>query len=519
MYYGNEISHTPSFRRLGARCRWAAQALDNQHRLGQNMQGAVPSGDRFMPNADLRPPVSPWGNRITWGLIVVFGLLFLGLTTYRIRARDLHEENAEKVAELSAALPKTVPKPGQSADWPQWRGPNRDGASPETGLLAAWPDAGPKELWRQAAGPGYSSVVVAQGRAVTMVQDGDEEAVVCWDAATGAEQWRFKYPAHFRHRQFGDGPRSTPSIAGDRLYTVGGTGVMHCLKLFPATATGEAAWRRDLITDQGGPQLEWGISCSPLVERGLVYVLRGGGGTGSIHRTPSNALAALRTDSGDFVWEAFDDRAGYSSPVAADLAGQRQIILLTAERLMGVLPADGTLLWEFPWPDGPAHTPSSIITPVVLHRDIGDYVFIAGGYDKGCALIKIERDGDGFAARPVYRNLNMRSVFSSPVVNGDFLYGFDDINLACLDVRTGKRKWKEHGFGKGSVLLADGHLIMLGDDGTLAMAAADPSGYQEEGRFQHSDQRASWTVPTLAGGRLYVRDFAHVVCYDLKKSP
>ena len=465
-----------------------------------------------MAVSELRPQTvvrSRRGDYLIWGVIIVLGLLFAGLTAYRIRARDLDEASADKLRELSAAAAKTPAAAQTGMDWPQWRGPNRDGVSTETGLLESWPEQGLNVLWSQPSGDGYSSVVVANGRVVTMVQDGKDEAVVSWDAATGKELWRYKYPAHFRHRQFGDGPRSTPAIADDHVYTVGGTGIMHCLKLTTDRTNGEMVWRKDLRAEFGAPQLDWGISFSPLVEKERVYIMPGG--------PNGKSLAALDCKTGAVVWQNLDDDASYSSPVAADLVGRRQIVFLTAERLLSVAPDSGMLLWEFPWPAGPAHTPSSITTPLVIHRDIGDYVFVSSGYDKGSALIKIEADGTGFRASQVYKNLNLRTVFSSCVCRDDFIYGFDDVNLVCLDLRSGKKKWKEYGFGRGSLALADGHLIILSDQGTLALAAADPQEYREVSRFQHSDQRSTWTVPVIADGRLYVRDWTRVVCYELKK--
>jgi outer membrane protein assembly factor BamB len=450
-----------------------------------------------------------WVDGLAWLAIIVCVTLFAGLTYYRVRSGDLNEIDAERVHELTSAtrIPaETVPV--ATSDWPQWRGPQRNGISPETDLLTAWPDDGPKVRWRQPTGDGYSGVVVAQGRAVTMVQDGEDEAVVCWDAASGKELWRFRYPAHFRHRQFGDGPRSTPAIADGQVYTVGGTGVMHCLKLIPASTAGEALWRKDLLPEFGAPPLEWGIAFSPLVENGLVYVMPGG--------PAGNALVALDCATGNIAWNRFDDKASYSSPITADLAGGRQLVVLLEGRLVGVGPDSGKLLWEYPWSSGPAHTPSSIVTPLVIQRTSGDYVFLTSGYDKGCALLKIEPDASGCKATQVYRNLNLRAVFSSPVCVGDYVYGFDDVNLVCLDVRNGKRHWKEFGFDKGSLIAADGRLIVLGAEGTLAVVAAEPAAYREIARFTHAEERC-WTAPSLADGKLYVRNRKRVVCYDLKR--
>jgi len=230
-------------------------------------------------------------------------------------------------------------------------------------------------------------------------------------------------------------------------------------------------------------------------------------------------VAALDSNTGAVVWKNLDDAPSYSSPVAADLASERQLVYLTSDRLVSLRPDTGVLLWEFPWPAGPVHTPSSIATPLIIHLDVGDYVFISSGYDKGCALIKIAAHASGLHPEPVYKNRSLRTVFSSCVRQGEFLYGFDDTNLVCVELRTGKTRWKERGFGKGSVTLADGHLILLGDEGTLALAAADPEKYREVARFQHSEQPSSWTVPVFVGGRLFVRDKKRLVCYDVKKLP
>jgi outer membrane protein assembly factor BamB len=452
------------------------------------------------------------GNALVWGIIVALGLSFAGLAAYRIIARDLNVVNQEKLQELIDARAKPEPPRPKGEGWPQWRGPNRDGVSTETGLLTAWPEDGPKVLWSKPVGEGYSSVVVANGYAFTMLQDGDNEAVVCWEAETGQERWRFKYPARFRN-QYGNGPRSTPAIAGDYIYTVGGTGMMHCLKAFTTNPTGEAVWRKDLLAEFAGRSLEWGVAFSPLVDAGLVYVMPGG--------PDGQALAALDKDTGAVVWKSLDDRPSYSSPVAANLAGRRQVVFLTGERLVGVAADTGRLLWESPWDAGLSHAPTNIATPLVIHLDVGDYVFISSGYGRGCALFKIEADGDVCRVSQVYRNNNIGTIFSSCVRQGDYLYGFDEMTPKCLDVRSGAVQWqqKKTGFGKGSMTLADGHLIILGDRGTLAVAVADAHKYREVARFEHSDQPSSWTVPVFTGGRLYVRDKSRLVCYDVRKSP
>ena len=453
------------------------------------------------------------GNILVWSLIVVLSLLFAALTVYQVLGRDRSVVNEARVKELAKA--STPPAhAGGSLDWPQWRGPNRDGVSTETGLLAEWPEDGLRVLWSQKTGVGYSSVTVANGCACTMVQDGDGEAIVCWDAETGVERGRFTYDAKFSH-PYGGGPRSTPSLDENRIYAVGATGIMTCLEWSDWRSKQrrglDAVWTKDLKEEFGSRPLEWGVAFSPLIEKDLVFVMPGG--------PDGQSLAALNKETGDVVWKAFDDLPSYSSPVAADLAGTRQILFLTEQRLIGVEPATGRLLWDFPWGPTGTHAPTNITTPLVIHTDVGDYVFISSGYDKGCALIKIEKDGDRFRTAQVYHNRNLTSTFATSVRWGDYLYGFDDVFLTCLDWRTGKRQWKERGFGKGSVTIADGRLIILSDDGELALAETNPDEYQEISRFRHSKQPSSWSVPVVANGRLYVRDLSRMVCYDLKKSP
>jgi outer membrane protein assembly factor BamB len=457
------------------------------------------------------PPASRgWGTVAVWVLIVVCVLVFSGLTVYHLRARNRSTIDPELEKELVEAI-QEPPYPGP--DWPQWRGPNRDGVSRETGLLDEWPDDGPTELWSKPTGKGYSGVVVARGRVFTMVQDGEDEAVVCWDAQTGQERWRFKYPAHLRHA-YGDGPRSTPAIDGEHIYTVGGSGIMHCLKAFTENPAGERVWRKDLMDEFTAKPPEWGVAFSPLVEKGLVYVMPGGPG--------GHSLAALDKDSGAIVWEAFDDLPSYSSPVAADLAGKRQVIFLTESRLVGVVPETGTLLWEVPWgPSAATHAPTNITTPLVTRIGKADTVFVSSGYNKGCALFKIEASGDGFRARQVYHNRNLCTIFCNAVRHGEYIYGLDDTRLKCLELRTGTEQWaaKKTRFGKGSIALADGRLIILSDNGNLTLAAADPRGYEPKSELERSPQPSSWTVPVVSGGRLYVRDIKRLVCYDLKKAP
>jgi outer membrane protein assembly factor BamB len=381
-------------------------------------------------------------------------------------------------------------------DWPQWRGPNRDGLSRETGLLTSWPEEGPKQLWEAKAGAGFSNLAVAGGRAYCLLQDGQDEAAVCWNAETGKELWRFPYPCDYRNGQ-GNGPRSTPTVDGDRVYTVGATGILHCLK----TADGGKIWHHDLTSEFLAIIPTWGVSFSPLIEGNLLLTNPGG--------PNGNSIVAFNKLTGDVIWKSLDDPPAYSSPVAATTDGKRQILVFTANGPVSVAPEDGALLWRYPWE---TRFSANIATPIVVSH----YVFISSNYDKGCALLDVSASADGsWQARPVYEHNRMRNHFSTSVYYQEHLYGFDDATLVCMNFRTGKVLWKEKDFKKGSLLIADGKLIILGESGTLALAEATPAAYKKLSSFRFSRGKC-WTVPVLSNGRLYVRDEEKIVCYDLR---
>ncbi|MBI1900458.1 MAG: PQQ-binding-like beta-propeller repeat protein [Planctomycetes bacterium] len=382
------------------------------------------------------------------------------------------------------------------AGWPQWRGLNRDGVSPETGLLTKWPEQGPAVLWRAASGLGYSGLAVAGGRLYTLLQEGDNEAVICLNAETGNELWRLRYAAKFVSDQ-GSGPRSTPTVEGNRVYTVGATGILHCLD----AATGELIWRRDLIQELDGRVPEWGVSFSPLVDGDSVFTHPGG--------SAGNSLAAFDKYTGALRWKSLDDRPGYASPILTTAAGVRQVLFFTAEALVSVEPASGRLYWRYPWT---TMMDCNIATPITT----GEYVFTSSGYGRGCALLKLVPRGAGaLGVEAVYEHARLRNHFSTSVLYEGHLYGFDETRLICMELLTGKVKWQARGFRKGSLLAADGHLIILGENGKLALADATPAGYRERASFRVSHYRC-WTVPTLAGGKLYVRDEEQIACLDLR---
>jgi outer membrane protein assembly factor BamB len=353
---------------------------------------------------------------------------------------------------------------------------------------------------------------VSRGQAITLFLNKDQtaEVVICWDAETGKELWRREYDCAYLN-SFGNGPRSTPTVDGDYVYTVGGTGIFHCLE----RATGKVVWKHELLKEFDASNIRWGVSFSPLIEGDLVLTNPGG--------RHGNSLAAFDKLTGDLRWQSLDDLAGYSSPIAITAGGVRQVVFFTGEAAVGVSPSDGALLWRKAWKtsnDVNAATP--IFFQAKSGPDVRNYLFISSGYGKGCALLNLVKRGDSFVAQSVYENNQMCNHFSSSVRYKDHFYGFNDNLLTCMDVRTGEVRWarkdsRGNEFVKGSLILADGKLLILGETGRLALAEATPEEYKEVARMKIFEGQRKWAPPVLAHGKLYLRDETEVKCLDLRE--
>jgi outer membrane protein assembly factor BamB len=445
------------------------------------------------------------GRVLLWvsaGLMVIFlGLVAFQKFVHRLR----FSHDADLVRELASAELEESSAGLDPKAWPQWRGPRRDGVTTAADLLAEWPANGPRQLWRIEGGDGYSSFAAANGALYGMLAQTDgKEAVVCWDARTGKERWRRAYEPGASY-DYG-GPRATPTIDGQRLYAASSSGLLMCLDI----AGGKVKWERDLRQELGAVAPRWGFAFSPLVEGGRVFATPGG--------RNGRCLAAFDKESGKLLWATQDDPAGYSSPVAMTPGGIRQIVFFTGKRLLGVTPEEGKLLWEFPWD---TQFEVNAATPEVIRARLGaeelNYVFISSGYGKGCALVKIAPRKGGFRAKAVYQSNELCCHFASPVRFGEHLYALDETrDLTCLEIRTGKVAWRQKGFKKGSLLRVDNHLIVLGEDGKLALLEANPKEYRELARARPFRNRC-WTMPVLADGRLFLRDQKQVKCLDLRK--
>jgi len=398
--------------------------------------------------------------------------------------------------------------PTQNFDWPQWRGPARDDISKETGLLKQWPEGGPKKLWSFTnAGQGYSSFAVAYGALFTLGTRDGNELLMCISAEKGHEVWAAKL-GDILGNKWGDGPRGTPTVDGDRVYALGGDGTLACFNV----KDGKEIWRTTM-KELGGEVPKWGYTESVLVDGNHVLCTPGG---------PKGTMAALDKATGKLVWQSKDlpDFAHYSSIVPATINGQPQYVQRTEQTVFGVSPKDGKVLWRVAYPGKTAVIP----TPLVK----GNQVYVTAGYGVGCLSFTVEKDN---STKMVYDETAstdkvMKNHHGGVILLGDHVYGYSDgLGWICQDFKTGKLVWQERSkLGKGAIAYADGHFYCLDEGkGDLALIEATPNGWNEKSRFKldpqtqiRSPQGRIWTHPVIANGRLYLRDQDLIHCYAVK---
>lgn len=409
-------------------------------------------------------------------------------------ALDRHRSMRAPEDAGTAPAPTTVP----STYWTAFRGPRFDGHYEEEPIATNWTTRPPLLLWKQPCGGGYASFVVVEDRVITLEQRRDDEAVVAYDLQTGREVWSHRYPASFREWMGGDGPRATPVYRDGLVYSLGATGELCCL----GVRIGRLIWQKNILTENEAENLTYGMAASPVIVDSTLVVLTGKG-------SPGRSVVAYHRLSGERVWSAHDDKQAYTTPILVELAGSRQLLVVSARRVMGLQPADGALLWEWPWR---VEYDNAITPPVVVGPS---RFFISAGYGAGCALVEIERTNDLFTARTVWRNHYLKTKFNPAVYWQGHVYGLDEGVLACIDVETGERKWRSGRYGYGQLLLATGHLVILTGEGTIVLVRADPRALVEVARVSALKGK-TWNVPALAGGRLLVRNGAEMACYDVR---
>jgi outer membrane protein assembly factor BamB len=397
-----------------------------------------------------------------------------------------------------AALLGSVALAAPATDWTQWRGPERNGVSSETGLLRQWPTGGPAQLWTaQNLGGGYGAISVANDRLFVQGLRNRQSIVSALRLADGSNLWS-KNLGPGGQNDRGDGPRSTPTVDGDRIYVLTENGDLACLK-----HDGTMVWQRNILREFSGRNIPWLISESPLVDGPRVIVSPGGRNAG---------IVALDKMTGKTVWTSVElsDEAGYASAILADVQGVRTVMTYTAEAAVGVRASDGKLMWKQP---SAANNTANIATPVFLDNK----VFFSAAYGTGGTLFGLRAENGEVRAQEIYRTREMQNHHGGMVLVNGYLYGYNNAILTCLEFTTGKMMWRHRSVGKGALTAADGQLYIVGEDHVVGLVEASPAAYQEKGRFEIKDLGApAWAHPVVSNGRLYIRNQNVITSYDVR---
>jgi outer membrane protein assembly factor BamB len=397
----------------------------------------------------------------------------------------------------------------RAGDWPQYRGPDHDGISSEH-ILTAWPAAGPRRVWKVPLTDGFSTITIGGGRAFTLVaRDVDgarQEVCLALDAETGAELWATplgvaRYDSGGDQGIPGNGPRSTPSYDDHRVYTYSSRMVLQCFD----AASGKPLWSHDVVKEFDGRNIPSESGASPLVDGGMVFVPGGG---------PRQSLLAFDEHDGHVVWKALDEHLTHSTPVAATICGVRQNIFFTESGLVSVAPANGDLLWRYPFRPAIAIAMSPVVS--------GDLVYCSSAYGVGSSVCRITKNGYRFsAARLWFQPAKViNNMFMTPVCADGYLYGlfgqaeFHTGPMKCVELSTGRVMWSQDGFGAGGCLLVDHHVLVLSDSGDLVLIKTNPAAYTEVARTHVLDGKC-WNCPSISNGRIYARSTTEGVCLDV----
>ena len=400
------------------------------------------------------------------------------------------------------SAPNAVPN-AVDAEWPQWRGPLRDGKSNETGLLKAWPEKGPAVTWAISnLGEGYGSLAIRGERIYVQGTNAERKsAVFCLNRADGKTIWSVAFGPRLDQDK-GNGPRGTPTLDGDRLYVLTENGDLACLR----EKDGSSIWSKNILKEFGGSNPRWLVSESPLIDGNKLVVSPGGSGAG---------IVALDKMTGKEIWRTKELSAetSYASNIIADVGGVggvRSYINFTSNAAVGVRASDGKLMWSY---SNANNRVANCATPVFAD----DKVFFSSAYGTGGALLNLTAENGEVKAKEAYFTKEMQNHHGGMVLVDGYLYGFSNAILTCIEFNTGKVMWKDRSVGKGSISYADGMLYLLGEKQLVGLAEANPKAYVEKGRFPINDRGwDSWAHPVVLGGKLYIRNQNELTCYDVK---
>jgi outer membrane protein assembly factor BamB len=397
-----------------------------------------------------------------------------------------------------------------AADWSEYRGPSHDGITAEA-INTAWPEGGPKALWKAPTPNGFSSFAVGGGEAFTIVGRDGKEVCIALDAKTGKELWAVdtdvaKYAgggdSGTSDNKGGDGPRSTPAYSEGKVYGYSSDLVLYCLD----AKTGKKIWTIDMVKEHGGKNVHWSNASSPIIDGELLFVATGG---------PGDSFMGIDKKTGKVAWKDGTESITHATPVIGDILGQRQVIFFVQSGLVSVSPANGKELWKFPFP----YNTSTAASPVIC----GEIVYCSAGYGVGGGACKVAKSGSNFTANSLWKiagNKDVANHWSTPVYKDGYLYGMFSFKaygkgpLKCVEVATGKIMWEKSGFGAGQVIMAKDKLIALADDGEVVIVDANSESYKEVARTQAVTGKC-WSTPALSDGHLYVRSTKEAACFDL----
>ncbi len=383
-------------------------------------------------------------------------------------------------------------------NYPQFLGENRDAVIQNIRLNTDWKNNPPQLLWKQPVGKGWSSFAVQGPYAVTQEQQDELETVVCYQLTTGRLIWRHTDKAKLEYDVSlgGHGPRATPTISGDKVYTIGATGILNCLDL----KTGERYWSRNIIEENKADILDWGYSCSPLVVDSMVVAAVGG--------TSNTSVISYNKRNGQIIWQAGNDRRAYSSPQMSQILGMPQILVFTDKNIVAHSQQDGQIFWEFLWSGG---NTQKVAQPLVID---GKYIFASTSYGVGSKFFEIKKTDNGFAPELIWESKRMKAKFTNVVHRNGYIYGLDDGILACLDLKNGKRVWKRGRYGHGQLLLIDDILLISTERGEIALVKAQPDAFEEVALFKAIEGK-TWNTPAFPSPYLLIRNSEEAACVKL----